>query len=306
VHVDEGDAVEAGALLAELDPEPLAAALEAARARTAQAEASLAASRADEALAAATDTRFAGLVERGHASAQRADEARLDLAARRARAAVAEAELQRARAELRAAEVDLDRARIRAPYAGRIQGRFADEGTILVPGQQVLRLIESGVAEARIGLPTDVAADLAPDSRHRFRAAGRTLEGTLAHVLPEVDERTRTVTALFRLDTPDGAGGAPPAGSVIELRLERRVPESGFWVPITALAEAQRGLWSVYVVADRGDERVAESRLVEVIHTTPERVYVRGTLEDGETVVATGTQRLVPGQPVSADRVALR
>jgi RND family efflux transporter MFP subunit len=294
VHVDEGDSVDAGTLLAELDPEPFQAALDQASAGVARAEAGLAEARAAAELATATDRRFGDLRERGHASAQAHDEARLDLAARRARVGVAEAELQQARANLRAASTDLDRSRITAPYTGRVQGRFADEGSILVPGQQVLRLVESGVAEARIGLPTDVAAGLEPGTRHRFRAGSREVKGRLLHVLPEVDGRTRTITALFRLDE-----AGPPAGSIIELHLSRSVAADGFWVPITALAEAQRGLWSVYVVRARDDETIAERRIVEVIHTTADRVYVQGTLRDGERVVTTGTQRLVPDQPVA-------
>lgn len=295
VLVEEGDAVEAGALLAELDPAPLQARRDAADAAVAHADASLAMARAGLALAVETERRFADLVERGHASAQRYDEVRLDLDARRAEVAVAEAALRQARANLAAADVDLARSRIHAPYAGRIQARLADEGALITPGRTVLRLVETQAPEARVGIPQDVADDLAPGARHRFRSGTRTVEGTLLQLLPEVDPRTRTITAVFALDE-----GAPAAGSVVELELERAVAAAGFWLPLTALTEAQRGLWSVYVLRPEGAEDVAERRLVEVVHTEGDRVYVQGTLEDGERVVVAGTQRVVPGQAVVA------
>jgi RND family efflux transporter MFP subunit len=264
VHVQEGDTVGAGQLLAELDPEPLQAVREQAAAGYRHAEANLKVARAAVELATATTRRHRELLDQGHTSAQRFDEVRLDLAAKDAQLAVATAELSRARASLRAADVDLERSRIHAPYAARIQTRHADEGAILVPGQAVLRIVEADRREARIGLPPAVAATLAPGRTYPFRSGDRLLEGTLLQVLPEVDGRTRTLTALFALE----ANGSPAAaGSLIELNLERTITEPGFWLPLSALSEAQRGLWSLFVVIRDNSGETIERRLVEV---TPE------------------------------------
>ena len=40
---------------------------------------------------------------------------------------------------------------------------------------------------------------------------------------------------------------------------------------------------------------VVERRQLEVLHAESDRAFVRGTLRDGETVVAMGLHRLVPG-----------
>lgn len=295
IHVREGDAVSSGELLAELDAEPLQAAREQAAAGVRHAEANLQAARASVELATATTRRHRDLLEQGHTSAQRFDEVRLDLAAKQAQLAVASAELARSEASLRAADVDLERSRIHAPYPARIQTRHADEGAMLMPGEPVLRIVEAERREARIGLPVDVAGNLEPGRSYPFRSGSRTLQGRLLHVLPEVDARTRTLTALFALER---AGAVTAAGSLIELKLERYVADPGFWLPLTALSEAQRGLWSLFVVSRDSDEEIIERRLVEVLHSDGERVFVRGTLADGDAVVATGAQRVVPGQRV--------
>ena len=295
VHVQEGDTVSTGQLLAELDPEPLRAVRDKAAASLRHAEANLQVAAAAVELATETTRRHRDLLNKGHTSAQRFDEVRLDLAAREAQLAVAQADLTRARASLRAADVDLERSRIHAPYPARIQTRHADEGAMLVPGQAVLRIVEAGRREARIGLPLDVAATLHPGRSYPFRSGDQMLEGTLLHVLPEVDGRTRTLTALFELEDH---GHPAAAGSLIELTLDRTITEPGFWLPLSALSEAQRGLWSLFVVIPDGSRETIERRLVEVLHSDGHRVFVRGTLADGDKVVATGSQRVVPGQTV--------
>jgi multidrug efflux pump subunit AcrA (membrane-fusion protein) len=94
---------------------------------------------------------------------------------------------------------------------------------------------------------------------------------------------------------PDGVR----SGDLARIALERNVASTGMWLPITALAESRRGLWSAYVVVPSESGPVVERREVEVLHAESDRAFVRGTLRDGETVVATGLHRLVPGQRVS-------
>ena len=85
------------------------------------------------------------------------------------------------------------------------------------------------------------------------------------------------------------------AGSLVEMNLTVSVRERGFWVPLNSLAESQRGLWSVLVVEDS----LVASRLVEILYRGSDQVYVRGTLREGDEVIATGTGRVVPGQAVN-------
>ena len=87
---------------------------------------------------------------------------------------------------------------------------------------------------------------------------------------------------------------------------------SGTWLPLSALTESSRGSWAAYVAVEsrvREEADGASHRLtrrdVEIVHAESERVFVRGTLAAGDTVVVEGLQRLVPGQRVRlADDVA--
>jgi len=291
VAVDIGDRVDAGTVLARLDAAAVNAALAQAEADVRHAAASLEAMRARTDLARQTERRFADLRTDGHVSVQEYDERRLEYAARRAELDVAEAALARARAARDVAAIVVDDARLSAPFAGVVQARHADEGAQLQPGQPVLRLVERGRVEAHVGVPDTLAADLDPDARYTLRWADRTLPAALRAVLPEVDAQTRTVTAVFTLGAVD-----VPLGAVVELITQRAVAAAGFWLPLTALTESDRGLWGVFVINERSQ---LERRIVEVLHAESDRAFVRGTLSDGDRIVRSGVQRLVPGQRVA-------
>jgi multidrug efflux pump subunit AcrA (membrane-fusion protein) len=119
-------------------------------------------------------------------------------------------------------------------------------------------------------------------------------------VLPLRDAAARTVDVILEL--PPDAGLVP--GDLIRLRLGRQQETPGFWVPVGALTEASRGLWSLYVAepmaaADGPATHALSRRVVQVIHTDDDRAFVSGTLAEGDAVVTDGLQRVVPGQQVT-------
>lgn len=290
IDVDIGHRVEAGALLALLDTASLDAQREQANAEVMLAGANLVALEAESQLARQTEGRFRSLAETGHVSKQAYDEQLLALQAKNAQADVARANLLRAKAALHAVRITVQESRILAPFAGTIQARYMDEGTQVLPGQAVLRLIETGHIEAHVGIPEVLASQLSAAADHRVSWERQDFRAELKSVLPEVDPSSRTLTAVF--DIPDSP---IPPGSVVELKLDSTVVTSGFWLPLTALTQNERGLWAVFVI--NADSSV-ENRLVEIIHTESDRAYVRGTLNNGEQIVSTGVQRIVPGQAV--------
>jgi multidrug efflux pump subunit AcrA (membrane-fusion protein) len=203
-------------------------------------------------------------------------------------------------------DVNLELSQLEAPYDGGITARLEDEGTVVVPGQPILRLIELAQMEVRIGIPPDTAADLLPGQRYAVEIAGKSQDLVLATILNTIDPTTRTRTAIFAHgEATDGAQN----NALAHLVVERPLRAPGFWLPITALTEGRRGLWSAFVVvsAENDDGGSAgeknglmrvERRQLQVIHTDADRAYVRGTIRDGELVITTGVHRLVPDQLV--------
>ena len=246
---------------------------------------------AETQLAQQTEQRFRSLREAGHASEQLYDEQRLALRAKAAQTNVARANLHGAEAARLAAEIVIQEAHIYAPFDGTIQTRYLDEGSQTTPGAPAVRLVETAHTEAHIGVPQTVAPTMSVNTRYEILWENQRYPAWLTAVLPEIDPSSRTVTAVLRIDD------VPiPLGAVVELQISQSVSTPGFWVPVTALTESDRGLWGVYVVNDRS---LVERRIVEIIHTESERAYVRGTIENDDRIVRTGVQRVVPGQQVT-------
>jgi RND family efflux transporter MFP subunit len=281
VLVAEGDAVAEGQPVARLDT----ALLEAQRdeARAARARLATAAE-----LARLTRDRQEGL-SAAAASGQRRDEARLALAA-------AEAALAEADARLAAIAIELEKSELRAPFAGRIAARLADEGAMLAPGAPVVEVLETGRPRARIGLPPEVAAGLVPGGTHRLEIDGVARPARLIALRPDLDPASRTVTALFELD----AGEAAPFGAIAVFVAETFHAAEGWWLPLSALVDGGRGTWVVHVLHEDGAGTRIAREAVEVLSVQGDRAYVRGALPEGARVVPDGTHRVRPGQAVAA------
>jgi HlyD family secretion protein len=237
VPVDEGDTVEGGALLVQLDDAEARARLEEAQAREARASAqwrrlrgpgrSVAAARVDQARVAAEDAartlqRQELLFAAGDISAAELDAARVrrDTAASEllaaeqeaaasgrggADSAAATATLAEARAGLAQARLSLDRTQLRAPTAARVLERRVEPGQLVRAGDPVLVL--SGAAP--------LAVEITPDEVHLGRLQpglsatvalqafpDRPLAATVTALAPQVDPARGTVRVDLRFDAP--------------------------------------------------------------------------------------------------------
>jgi len=128
------------------------------------------------------------------------------------------------------------------------------------------------------------------------------VEGTLQTISDKVDLKTRTRT--LRITLPESADAVP--GEIAVLNHPMRVNAKGGWLPMTALTEGNRGLWTALrVTTNETGATVTQRAAVEIIDFDGDRVFVRGTLQNGDKVVASGTHRVVPGmiiKPVETKR----
>ena len=281
VDAEEGDIVEAGTPLARLDT----ARLEAQRA---EANAALRQVRAELDLATATLARTEDAFAYKGVSRQQLDEARQQVEALRAAEGVAAARLDRI-------TVDIDKANLKAPYAGTVVRRFNDPGAVVSAGQPIFALQSSDAPEARIGISPEASVSLVPGDAYTLIVNGNPAKATLKTIVPRRDEKTRTLDAIFSLET---ATMAVRPGDLARLDVERFVATPGFWVPVAALIEGPRGLWQSLVAEPDGEQHILVKRTLEVLHADDDQAFVRGTLLPGDLLVSEGTHRVVAGQVV--------
>ncbi|MGH7579040.1 MAG: efflux RND transporter periplasmic adaptor subunit [Gemmatimonadales bacterium] len=282
----EGQDVEKGQVLFQIDPRPFQAAL-------ARAEAILERDKAQEANARQEAARYSELAEREYVTAQQYDLARTNAAAAAATLAGSEAAVSEAR-------LNLQYATIRAPISGRTGSLRVREGN-LVRGNESAPLVTINQIRpilVRFAVP---AANLSLIQEHRGQklvvraepvgGGGAASEGTLGFVDNAVD--TTTGTILLKGTFPNADGALWP-GEFVNVRLRLYVDESALTVPRRAVVAGQQGSYVFVVQRDS----TAQTREVKVDRTAGEVSIVSGEIEPGDRVVTDGQLRLRQGSKV--------
>ncbi|WP_157976395.1 efflux RND transporter periplasmic adaptor subunit [Parahaliea mediterranea] len=279
--VNEGSEVASGDVLAQLDNRLL-------QSQRKSAAAELETLQADLELAQLKAQRQQDLQASGAVSREAIDETRL-------RAQALAAQNKAVSAQLERLDIELEKTALRAPYDGIVAARYIDPGAVITAGTPILRLIQGGPREAHIGVTPELAASLAPARTYPLRWRGETLQAKLRSVRPDLDPNTRAAVAVFELPP----GTAALDGEAVTLLLQRDIPEQGGWLPLSALLEGQRGVWNVLAVNQQDGQWRTEREVVEVLELRGDKAFVRGTLADGQAVVADGLHRIAAGSAVT-------
>lgn len=227
LNADFNDEVEAGQLIARIDPQTFEtrvseaqASREVAAAQVSVAEANLTRARADQREAERAFQRAAELLERGTFSQAQYDSAETVLENARANVQVAQANIRNARAALQqrtaslnSARVDLERTFIRSPISGVVIDRQIDVGqtvaasfnapVLFIIAQDLARIqIEAQVDESDIGrIAVGQVVSFDVDA-----FPGETFEGAVSQVRLAADTANNVVTytVVIQADNPRG------------------------------------------------------------------------------------------------------
>ncbi len=278
--VNVGDALQAGEIVAQLDPQDQQNALRTAQATLASAEAVLTQARL-------TFGRQQQLVADGWTPRAKFDDAQQALLS-------AEAQVDAAKAQVGIAQDHLSYTVLFADAPGVVTAKGAEPGEVVHAGQMIVNVARQGGRDAvfdvseqiiRTG-PRDPVVQIALTNDPSVRATGRVRE-----VSPQADPATRTFQVKVGIIDP------PPAmqlGSTVTGSIKLSAPV-GLEVPPSAMTEAdgRPALW----VLDPKSQTVS-LRNVDVARYDPADVVVSHGLDAGEIVVTAGVQTLHPGQKV--------
>jgi len=212
LHVEVGDTVEEGQLLAEIDARVQQARVEASRANILAQEAQLEARKASLELARANATRQERLMAENATSQLEYDNAVNNLAAAESALIQLEKQIEQSRASLTSDETQLEFTKIYAPASGTVVTIEMNEGRTLNAAQMapnILRIadlttmrVESDISEADVG-------NVRPGMPVYFKTLGggeRRWYSTVQQILPtpEVLNNVVLYTGLFEVDNSDG------------------------------------------------------------------------------------------------------
>ena len=288
VDFREGDRVEQGQVLAEIDPRPFHVQLQLAQAALARDQALLVNARLDV-------ERYNHLFERQLIPSQQVD----------TQAALVEqyqATIKQDEANIENANLQLVYSQVTAPIGGIAGLRLVDPGNIVhaadATGMVVLTQLQP------ISVLFTIPEDSLPEIRRKLREGNRLrveaysrddsrklASGALATVDNEIDSSTGTskLKAVF-----DNGDNALFPQQFVNIHLLVDSLKNQLAVPNVAVQNGQSGTF-VYVVDDQSHVHL---RPVRVGITTATTADILGGISDGDRVVVDGTDRLVEGATV--------
>ncbi len=231
----------------------------------------------------------------------RAAEANLDSArasqaldpAAQERVRQAEAQVRSAREAVTLARKQVADLEIRAPFAGRVQGRPLQPGTVAAPGVAVVNLVglesaffEAEIPEARLkSVKTGASVEITVDALE-----GSSLTGRVSTINPSATSVGRLFMARIALDSRPSE---LKAGMFAKGRILLDSVEGAVRVPVEAILESPDG---PYVYIRKGEDAVRQV-LVDVGKSESGQAEVLG-LTPGDEVVFRGQGKLFPDSKV--------
>jgi RND family efflux transporter MFP subunit len=226
------------------------------------------------------------------------------LVAKEPQLAAAEAKLEADRADLRSALLNLERTELKSPFDGRVSQENVDIGQYVSPGQVLATLYSTEAAEIILpladedlfwfdvpgftpnnspGAPAKVLAQLA--------GLERTWSGSVVRTEGRLDERTRMINVVVRVEKPYAKKPPLPVGLFVFVEIEGRTVPDAAVIPRSALHQGD-----VVWVVDNNDR--LRFREVDVARVQGDEVMVEGGLKGGETVVISPLEAVTDGMAV--------
>lgn len=284
----EGQQVEAGALLAQIDPRAYRADLDQQIALQAQAEAQLASAQGDL-------TRYEELVKKGYVSRQQ-------LETQRHTVAEAKAAVKSAAAAVQNARVQLGYTTIRSPIDGIAGIRQVDVGNLVQassstglvvitqvqPISVIFTLPEQALAQVHAAQEAEGQVQVVALDRDNQSPIAN---GELAAVDNQIDETTGTIKLKATFANTDRRLWP---GQFVNVRAKVGTATQALVIPTVAV---QRGPDGAFVYAVRDDQTVT-ARKIETTATDDGRSIVTSGLDEGQTIVTDGQYRLKEGAKI--------
>ncbi len=280
--VEPGQRVQAGQLLAQIDPQDYQLAAQAAQAAVVAAQ-----SQRDVALADLR--RFEALRAQNFISG--AEFERREAALKAAESALTQAQSQWSVQNNQAAY-----ARLLATASGVVTGIEAEIGQVVPAGQPVVRLAHDGPRDAVFSVPEQAvgAFRLGQTLQATLQATGQPLQGQVREIGASADPLTRT----FQVKLALSGSQSLPLGSTVNVQAPPLQAAAAPAIKLPTTALRQEGQATTVWLLDEASMTV-KPQPVQVQTVDGQDVVIASGLRAGQKVVATGVHVLSPGQKVT-------
>ena len=311
-HVDIGDRVTAGQVLAEVASPEVEQQLSQARAELQQSEKTLELQRANLDLARATLARYEAADAEGAVAKQAVDQSVATFRTAQAAVAAAEATVQSSRANVQRFVEMSSFQRVVAPFSGTVIQRNVDEGALITAGSPVnntavapttvtgaanglFEIAQVDTLRVFVNVPQAYAANVNVGLPVQVTVRGQQAEpvkATVSRTASALDPGSRTL--LTQIDIPNASHRMLP-GMFVYVDFEIGLSGTRWRIPVTALLFDAQGTRVVLV----GQGNKLHYQPVVVGRDLGAVIDVQAGLEGHETIVKQPTVSLQEGQTVN-------
>lgn len=283
-HVDIGDHVKAGQLLAEIAAPEVDDQIAQYENSVRQAQATHNQNQAQQSLAQVTWGRDSTLVNQGWVTQQQGDTDRFSLQAQQHATMAAQHSAAALQAQLQYFNQQKAYQQVVAPFDGVITQRNIDVGSLITAdatsGTPMFSIVHDDVIRVWVYVPQDAAVGVVPgiDATIRVPASTNlTFHGKVTRTATALQPGTRTLLTEIDIPNPDGVL-APGVYCTVELKIPRKTP--ALTVPASAIIFNENGL-QVAVIEDG----VARLRKIAIANDYGSEVEIGDGLREGDNVI---------------------
>ncbi|MGB0934663.1 MAG: efflux RND transporter periplasmic adaptor subunit [Alphaproteobacteria bacterium] len=271
--VEEGQNVEAGQLIAKLDPKEYQL-------------------QVDEALATRDQKALA---------LERTEKLLKDKFATKAKYDMQKAQLDVAQAQYDKALKDLEDTVIHAPFSGTVATLHIEEFQAVKANEPVITLHDKGKIDIAFDVPENIVIRIndsnRPKIKVRFDAAPETLyQAFYKKHIDSADDKTQTFRVYVTMDTPQDIKVLPGMTATV-FAYPPQKSDSSFYVPVSAVLADTKGNSYVWVV--QPNTNIVTKRPVAVGLPNDNQILVKSGLEPNDLIVSNGGNLLADGQKVN-------
>lgn len=200
----------------------------------------------------------------------------------------------------------LDRHTLRAPFPGVISDRLTELGEWVSPGTGVYELVSKDDLRLDLSVSETLVANVAKNAQVSFTIAGMSdwiYQGTVQTIVPISDPQARTFLLRVAINAPkpDADNGDIKVllpGMSVQAKLIISTGRQGIVVPRDAILRYPDGRILVWEIVRDNNIQTVEERQVKLGHSRNGYVEVTEGLIDGAVIVVRGNETLRQGQAV--------
>ena len=280
LYVDDGDQVQKGDILAQLNTQLVKIKLDELNAQLAQNNAQIK-------LNESNLTGINELKKENYASDQTFDE----LTAQQAILAASQEQLK---ANIDALNYQINRSQLIAPFNGTVSKRNVAQGANIQAGAPVFQLIKQNDYEVKVGVSSELASGLSVGQQVEVEIGKKIHAGQIIRIGRQINASNRTVNLRIALDQNVQAYN----DQLARVFINQTIKQNGYWVPMSALTDGIRGQWNILIAKPVENHYQLELTSVKVNYTTQNRAFITGIDKDNSLFVGQGVHKFVPQQLV--------